>query len=139
MELKLRRYSKNPILSPVPWHLWESKFVFNCGVIYDNGLFHMLYRAQGQDMVSRLGYAVSTDGVNFFRFDKPVFTPNNKYELYGVEDPRITKIGDEYYILYTAYSPIGVRISMASTKNFLTWKRYGVVSTNFSNQAFIFN
>ncbi len=134
MELKLKRHPKNPILSPIPWHLWENKFVFNCGVLYDKGLFHMLYRAQGQDMVSRLGYAVSVDGVNFFRFDKPVFTPQSRLELYGVEDPRITKIDGEYYILYTAYSPVGVRISMASTKDFIVWKRYGVVIPDIDNK-----
>ncbi len=134
MALKLKRHPLNPILSPVPEHLWENKFVFNCAVTYDGELFHMLYRAQGQDMVSRLGYAVSTDGIHFNRLEKPVFSPANRMEIYGVEDPRITKIGDEYYILYTAYSPIGVRISMASTKNFITWKRYGVVIPDVNNK-----
>lgn len=134
MELKLERHPKNPILSPVPWHPWENKFVFNCGVVYDGELFHMLYRAQGQDMVSRLGYAVSVDGVNFNRLEKPVFTPASQFELYGVEDPRITKIGDRYYVLYTAYSPIGVRVSMASTKNFISWQRHGVVIPDVDNK-----
>ncbi|AFG35828.1 putative glycosylase [Fervidobacterium pennivorans DSM 9078] len=127
MELRLERHPLNPILSPVPEHLWENKFVFNCAVVFDGELFHMLYRAQGADMVSRIGYAVSVDGVRFNRLEKPVFTPASKEELYGVEDPRITKIGDKYYMLYTAYSPKGPRVALASTKNFITWERYGIV------------
>jgi len=127
VELRLERHPLNPILSPVPENLWENKFVFNCAVVFDGELFHMLYRAQGADMVSRIGYAVSVDGVRFNRLEKPVFTPASKEELYGVEDPRITKIGDKYYMLYTAYSLKGPRVALASTKNFITWERYGIV------------
>jgi len=132
--LKLKRHLLNPLISPNPYHLWESRFVFNCAVVKKDGLFHMLYRAQGEDMVSRIGYAVSADGVRFNRLEKPVFTPKNQYELYGVEDPRITEIDGKFYMLYTAYSPHGVRISMASTKNFIQWERYGVVIPDIDNK-----
>lgn len=134
MELKLLRHPANPLLSPVSYHGWENKFVFNCAVVFDGELFHMIYRAQGEDMVSRLGYAVSIDGVNFNRLEKPVFKPASQWELYGVEDPRITKIGEEYYMVYTAYSPRGTRVSLASTKNFITWKRYNVVLPDMNNK-----
>lgn len=134
VELKLERYPFNPILSPNPNHAWESKFVFNCAVVFDGELFHMVYRAQGEDMVSRMGYAVSTDGIHFNRLENPVFTPKTQDELLGVEDPRITYLEGEYYMLYTAYSPGKVRIAMASTKNFITWKRYGVVIPDVDNK-----
>lgn len=129
MSLKLKRDMRNPLLLPVPEHSWESRFIFNGAVVYDENekLFHMLYRAMGVDDVSRIGYAVSTDGIHFSRLDKPVFSPANDFETKGCEDPRLTKIDDEYYMLYTAYSKNGVRVSMASTKNFITWKRYGVI------------
>ncbi len=127
MELRLERHPLNPVLAPIPEHLWEDKFVFNCAVVNDDGLFHLLYRAQGADMVSRIGYAVSSDGIHFNRLEKPVFSPASRDELYGVEDPRITKIGDRYYMTYTAYSPKGPRVALASTKNFITWERYGIV------------
>ncbi len=129
MTLKLVRDPRNPILLPNPNNLWESSFIFNAAVVYDeeDDLFHMVYRAMGADNVSRIGYAVSTDGVHFMRFDKPVFSPETKWEEKGVEDPRLTRIEDEYYMLYTAYSRYGTRVSMASTKNFIRWKRYGVI------------
>lgn len=129
MSLKLKRDPRNPLLLPLSEHSWESRFIFNAAVVYDEKekLFHMIYRAMGVDDVSRIGYAISTDGVHFSRLDKPVFSPDNDFETKGCEDPRLTKIGDEYYMLYTAYSKKGVRVSMASTKNFITWKRYGVI------------
>lgn len=134
MSLKLKRHPLNPLLSPISQHHWESKYVFNCAVVKNDGLFHLLYRAQGEDMVSRMGYAISEDGVHFNRLEKPVFSPASQWELYGVEDPRITKIGDRFYMQYTAYSPMGVRISMASTKNFITWERHGIIIPDIDNK-----
>ena len=134
MEIRLTRHVLNPILSPISNHHWESKYVFNCAVIKHNNLFHMLYRAQGEDMVSRIGYAVSTDGVRFNRMERPVFGPGSKSELFGVEDPRITEINNRFYMLYTGYSPEGVRISMASSTDFIIWKRHGVMIPGINNK-----
>ncbi|WP_292597806.1 glycosidase [Mesotoga sp. UBA6090] len=132
--IKLKRHPLNPLISPVPQHHWESKYVFNCAVINRDGVFHMLYRAQGEDMVSRIGYAVSLDGLRFNRFEKPVFTPGSQWELYGVEDPRLTELEGKIYMQYTAYSPQGIRISMASTLDFLRWERYGVIIPDIDNK-----
>ena len=134
MELKLERHPKNPLFGPNPNHLWENKFVFNPAVVYDGEVFHMLYRAQGEDMVSRLGYAVSVDGVNWNRFEKPVFSPAIQEELYGVEDPRITYLEGYYYINYTAYSPTGIKVAMARTKNFITYDRFGPILPESPNK-----
>jgi len=60
--MMLRRYGGNPILKPKPDNDWESKNVFNPTVVYDRGLFHLLYRGMGRDGISRIGYAVSIDG-----------------------------------------------------------------------------
>ncbi|HOO33654.1 MAG TPA: glycosidase [Thermotogota bacterium] len=127
MRIELKRSPLNPLFAPNPMHLWESKYVFNPAVVYDGELFHMLYRAQGADMVSRMGYAVSTDGLHFNRMEKPVFSPERPEELYGVEDPRLTRIEDRYYMTYTAYSPTDIKVALASTKNFITWERHGII------------
>lgn len=84
--IKLKRYEKNPILEPKKENKWESEAVFNCAAIRDAGLFHLIYRAMGEDNISRLGYAVSKDGFNFnfFRLDKPVFQPENESERLGI-------------------------------------------------------
>jgi predicted GH43/DUF377 family glycosyl hydrolase len=132
--MKLRRYGGNPILKPMPGNGWESETVFNPAAIYDHELFHLLYRAMGRDGISRIGYAVSTDGFNFFRFNKPVFTPKLLLEPRGCEDPRVVKIENKYYMTYTAYSEKGTRISIARTTNFIKWERYRVEWKDCNNK-----
>jgi len=132
--IRLKRYEKNPILEPKKENKWESEAVFNCAAVRDAGLFHLIYRAMGEDNISRLGYAVSKDGFNFFRLDKPVFQPENKSERLGCEDPRIVKIEDTFYMNYTAYSEGAIRVALASTKNFIDWKRYGIIINDINSK-----
>lgn len=107
--MKLKKFEGNPILSPLETNDWESLVTCNPGVYYDNGMFYMLYRAAGNDEehVIRLGLATSKDGFRFERAsDQPVFTPSQDGPDSGcVEDPRIVKFDDEYYITY-AYRPV---------------------------------
>jgi len=143
--MKLTRLSDNPIITPLHYHEWEKVATFNCAAAGDgNGLVHMVYRASNtmdpDHIVSSLGYAVSKDGINFNRLEKPVFTGQGEMEKAGCEDPRITKIGDEYYMVYVAYSGKygedfhDTKICMASTKNFINWKRYGVILDERDNK-----
>lgn len=61
--------------------------------------------------------------------------PDRDFDKFGVEDPRVTKIGDTYYICYTALSKglgqpdsgDGIRIAMASTKDFKTYTKHGLI------------
>jgi len=132
--VKLHRYAGNPILKPKGEHPWESLNVFNAAVVYDNGLSHMLYRAQGVDYVSTIGYAVSADGFDWLRLDRPVLEPENEFETKGVEDPRITRIGDTFYMAYTAYSDHGTRVSLATSKNLIVWERLGIILPGEDNK-----
>ncbi len=132
--MKLKRYQGNPILKPKVENEWESRLIFNPAAIYHNGLFHLFYRAMGADDISRIGYAVSLDGFNFFRLDKPVFVPEGRLETRGCEDPRIVRLEDKFYMTYTAYSQEGVRVAVASTANFISWKRLGVIFPEINNK-----
>lgn len=106
--MKLKKFEGNPILSPLASNEWESLVTSNPGVVYDGGTFYMLYRAAGNDEqhVIRLGLAVSKDGYHFERAsDQPVFGPSQNGPDSGcVEDPRIVKYDDEFYVTY-AYRP----------------------------------
>lgn len=135
----LKKYGKNPILEPRKDRLWESERVFNCAAVYEKGKVHIIYRAQGEDGISRFGYALSSDGFSIEeRWDTPIFTPLTSLEALGCEDPRITKIDDSYYMSYTAYGKrewsksikqrlAQVAITSISVKDFLNhqwnWKR----------------
>lgn len=107
--MKLIKYKGNPIIAPNGANAWENLVTCNPGAIYDKGTFYMLYRAAGddEDHVIRFGLAVSHDGLNFERVsDQPVFGPSVDGPDSGcVEDPRIIKMGEEYYVTY-AYRPV---------------------------------
>lgn len=136
--LKLQRCSQNPILGPIKENVWESKMVFNPAAVLKNNKVYLVYRARGEDknngvLISRLGLAVlKEDGVTIEkRYKNPIYEPKKWYEPAGCEDPRITEIKADkrYYLLYTAYSQKKlsssemINIVMASTTDFLNWKR----------------
>lgn len=131
-KLAVKKFSGNPIISPIPEHDWESKFTLNPAVVScDNGV-HILYRAQGKDDVSVLGYAFSRDGLHIDeRLVDPVYVPREEFEVKkkhgfsGCEDPRITRIGDTLYMCYTAYNgedPPRVALTNISASDFCSQK-----------------
>lgn len=146
--IKLERVSDSPILAPKPEHPWEAAAVFNCAAIYDNGLVHLVYRAtditsNGKEgvYINNLGYAVSTDGVNFNRLEKPILVNDVPQELRGPEDPRIVKINDIFYMMYTGYGgrfPGDYRICLATSKNLIDWERKGVMLDESNKDASLF-
>src|ERR1700716_3455267 len=100
---KWARLSTEPILSP-QGDGFESAGTFNPSVVKKDGKFVMLYRAQDRKGTSALGYATSDDGIHFTRRPEPVMIPEAPYEKGGgVEDPRLQKVGETYYLTYTGY------------------------------------
>lgn len=135
--MKLTRISKEPIFKPVPENEWERSAVFNCGAVYENGLFHMVYRATdigGHDRygkyINMLGYAVSKDLKTWHRLDEPIVKNDVPQELRGPEDPRVVKIGDTFHMTYTGFGNRfsgDYRICHATSKDLVNWKRQGVL------------
>ena len=146
--IKLKRVSNQPILSPKPAHKWEATAVFNTAAIYDNGLVHLIYRAtditsNGRDgeYINSFGYAVSKDGVNFDRLTRPILVNDIPQEARGPEDPRIVKIGDTFYMMYTGYGGRfggDYRISLATSKNLINWQRHGIMLDEANKDASLF-
>ena len=136
--MKLQRYSSEPIMLPDPTSDWECYNLFNPAVIHHNGLFHMHYRAQGLDWISRIGYAVSADGIHWNRLRRPVLEPHDGSDSRGLEDPRVTEIDGTFYMCYTAYGreyqgkPThaggGISPMIARSKNLITWERIGSIT-----------
>ncbi|MCL0048820.1 glycosidase, partial [Dehalococcoidia bacterium] len=138
----LTRFAGNPVLEPIREHPWESKYVLNAGTIKLDGKVYLVYRAFGEDEVSRLGLAISEDGFKFTeRLEEPIFEPKGKSEEKGCEDPRLTLIGDRIYMTYTAYDGIVAQIALASigVDDFLNrrwrgWRRHGLVFPGFTDK-----
>jgi len=130
-----KRYAKNPIISPKSEHGWEAKAVFNPAAIYLDGKTHLLYRTSSLDNTSSIGYASTKNGFDIIeRLADPIYIPREEFEKKkinnansGCEDPRLTKIGKNIYMCYTAFDGIGpprVAISSITEKDFLAhiWK-----------------
>ncbi|MEK8126444.1 glycoside hydrolase family 130 protein [Paenibacillus filicis] len=77
--------------------------------------------------VSCLRLARSKDGLHFTVDDGAFLLPSTELEQFGIEDPRITPIGDTYYITYSAVSAKGVGVGLASTRDFVTVERHGLI------------
>lgn len=88
--------------------------------------------------LSHLRIARSKDGVNFQVEDKPFVFPNSSEEEWGMEDPRITKIDDTYYINYTSVSRYGAATSLISTKDFVNIERHGIIFAPENKDVTIF-
>jgi predicted GH43/DUF377 family glycosyl hydrolase len=121
------RVSDDPLISP-QGDGWESAGTFNPAVVLHHGRFVMLYRAQDKSGVSRLGYAESTDGIHFKRRSQPVLSPETDYEKDGgVEDPRLVKFGETYYLTYTGYNKKDAQLCLATSSDLIHWQRRGVI------------
>ena len=125
-----KKYSDNPIISPTPEHEWESRYTLNPAANFEDSKVHILYRAQGKDNTSVIGYANSTDGLhNDYKSPEPVSAPREKFEqkifeggFSGCEDPRLSRIGDKIYMCYTAYdcvNPTRVALTYILANDFI--------------------
>jgi predicted GH43/DUF377 family glycosyl hydrolase len=132
------RYGKNPLLRP-QGSTWESVNTFNPGVLYDQGKFRMLYRAQGKGGISREGYAESVDGVTFTRNPQPMLDQTEVFEKhYGLEDARFFHYQNTYYAFYTGNHPgDGIAICEATSPDGTNWKKLGEVIGHTKNAALI--
>lgn len=77
--------------------------------------------------ISHLRVARSTDGVNFAIDETPAIAPHTDMEEYGVEDPRATFIDGEWHITYVSVSRWGITTSLATTTDFRSFERHGVI------------
>ncbi len=116
---------------------WEEKDVFNPAAVVRNDKVYLLYRAEDKigkyAGTSRLGLAVSDDGLHFSKMEEPVFFPDNdSLKVYewegGVEDPRLVETEDGTYIMtYTAYDGKIARLLLATSQDMIHWTKQGTV------------
>ena len=128
---------------------WEERNVLNPTAVVKDGKVYLMYRAQDINGTSRIGMAVSDDGLHFKKMEVPVLYPDNddmnvyewnykKSELDfispdstyfdGIEDPRIVESDTGVYIMtYTSYDGKTARLCLASSKDLKTWAKHGLV------------
>jgi len=129
----IQRWEGNPLITiddiPFPCNT-----VFNAASAKYNGQYILLLRVEDLTGRSVFALARSNDGYKFELEPEPVMTPCkgkgcfDEYERKGIEDPRITKIDDTYYIMYTAVSPYGPLLALAKTMDFKKFERIALIS-----------
>ena len=143
----VKRHPNNPILGPDIEHDWEAEAVFNPCVVDRDGKRHIFYRAlsktkphKGVEMkLSTIGYVEgSKDSCLFER--KLLLEPQEPWDAFGCEDPRVTYLDGKYYIFYTALSnyphtPEGIKIGVAISRDLKNFERHLVTPFNAKAMA----
>jgi predicted GH43/DUF377 family glycosyl hydrolase len=157
------RFAGNPILTAHDVSLaWKDPglavtTVHNAGIAEHDGEVVMLFRSHLRTGVSILGLARSADGLRGWRVaDVPAMLPARVDDVFaegvdrpmlveneagGIEDPRITRLGETCYITYSAYDALvkdRVRVSLATTTDFETFTRHGPVLDRDMRNVVIF-
>ncbi len=110
---------------------WENKNVLNPTALVYQGKIHLLYRAQDSLGTSRIGMAISDDGIHFIKQAKPILAPaEDAFKAYewpgGIEDPRVIETEDGQFLLtYTSYDGKTARLCSAISKDLQHWKKLG--------------
>ena len=111
--------------------------MFNPAAAAKDGRVHLLYRAVGSEgqFLSQLGLAVSDDGIVFERASAdPVFHPEQPYERWSIEDPRMVDAGDRFLLTYVVLTKpaltYGQRAltALASSRDLRSFTRHGIIS-----------
>ena len=140
--MSVNRYENNPILikEDVPFKV---NSIFNAAPVFYDGQYLLLCRVELPTGKSVFVNARSVNGYEFRVDEKPCLTPDDHKEWYeyvawGIEDPRITKIGEEYYIVYTGYSKYMPLVMLAKTSDFSEFEILGPITEPFNKDAAIF-
>ena len=118
---------------------FENEGVLNPAVIREGDNVHLFYRAVRQGNHSSIGYC-RLDGPMTIaeRWDKPFMVPEFEYESHGVEDPRIVKIDDLFYMTYTGYDGTNARGALATSKDLRHFKKQGIIVPPITYAEFVF-
>lgn len=124
------RYPRNPIVTRdlVPF---SCRGIFNCGVVKHENVYRMILRCEGYNFYNFFALAESPNGYDDWKFLKLIPLPEDEsYVKYArvQYDPRITKIGDTYYVSYCAHAK-DARMALMSSKDMLNFTFEGFIST----------
>jgi predicted GH43/DUF377 family glycosyl hydrolase len=124
------------ILSPTKLE-FENNGVPNPGTYQDGDTVHILYRAVQDGNLSTIGYAKTEGPLKVIqRNTEPLIKREFDYEKHGVEDARIVKIEDTYYITYTAYDGVNAMGALATSKDLIHFHKHGIITPKVNYEQY---
>jgi len=118
---------------------FENEGVLNPAAIREGDNVHLFYRAVQHGNHSSIGYCMLDGPLTVIeRWEKPIIVPEFEYELQGVEDARITKIDDLYYLSYTGYDGTNARGALATSNDLKHFKKQGIIVPPITYAEFVF-
>ena len=114
-------------------HAFEDTGVLNPAAIRIGDDVHIYYRAVREGNFSTIGYCRLAGPLKLAeRYEHPFMIPESDYELQGMEDPRVVKIDDTYFMTYTAYNGTNACGALATSKDLKTFERHGIITPSFT-------
>ena len=116
---------------------FENDGVLNPAIFQEGNTVHMFYRAVRKGNHSTIGYAKLDGPLNLVeRNQKPLMTPSTNAERHGIEDPRIVKIDEVYYLTYCAYDGVNALGSLATSTDLVNFEKQGVIVPQVTYKEF---
>lgn len=115
------------ILTKTDLH-FEEEGVLNPAVFQDGNTIHLFYRALRKGNYSTIGYCKLEGPLTVIeRSSSPLLIPHFEYESHGIEDPRIVKIEELYYLTFTAYDGINAMGALATSTDLKSFQHRGII------------
>ncbi len=116
---------------------FEDEGVLNPATIQDGNTIHMFYRAVRKGNHSTVGYCkLEGPTTVVHRSETPILSPQFDYEVHGIEDPRIVKIDDLYYLSFAAYDGMNALGGLATSKDLVNFERKGLIVPKITFENF---
>src|SRR5450432_3264565 len=107
---------------------FENDGVLNPAVIKEGADIHLFYRAVHTGNYSKIGYCKLGSPLTISeRNDTPVLVPDFEFESHGLEDPRIVKIDNLYYLSYIAFDGVNALGALATSTDLEQFKKQGII------------
>ena len=118
---------------------FENEGVLNPAAIREGDSVNLFYRAVQKGNHSSIGYCRLDGPLTVAeRWDKPFMVPEFEYESHGVEDARMVKINDLFYMTYTGYDGINARGALATSKDLWHFNKQGIIVPLITYAEFVF-
>lgn len=116
---------------------FENEAVMNPAAIREGNHVYMFYRAVRKGNYSSIGFCKLNGPLTVDeRHTMPVIFPQYEYENQGIEDPRIVKIENTYYLTYTAYDGVNALGALATSNDLINFEKKGIIVPQMTYDEF---